>query len=110
MTHKTSGKLKIKKGDSVKVLSGKDKGKTGKVLRVYPTLGKVVVENVGVHTKFEKSRRPGTPGQRIQASSPISVSKIMLIDSHSGKPTRVGFKTLDNGTKQRIAKVSGKAV
>lgn len=105
-----TNKLKIKKGDSVKVLSGKDKGKTGKVLRVLPALGRLVVEGVGIHTKFEKSRRAGQPGQRIEASSPISVSKVMLVDSHSGKPTRVGYQTLDNGTKQRIAKVSGKAV
>lgn len=105
-----TNKLRIKKGDSVKVLSGKDKGKTGKVLRVLPALGKLVVEGVGIHTKFEKSRRAGQPGQRIEASSPISVSKVMLIDSHSGRPTRVGYQTLDNGTKQRVAKVSGKAV
>lgn len=105
-----TNKMKIKKGDTVKVLSGKDKGKTGKVLRVLPAVSRVVVENVAVHTKFEKSRRAGQPGQRIQASSPISVSKVMLVDSSSGKTTRVGYKTLDNGTKQRIAKASGKAV
>jgi large subunit ribosomal protein L24 len=102
--------LKIRKGDTVKVLSGKDKGKTGKVLRVYPADRKVVVENVNIHTKFEKSRRAGQPGQKITFSSPMPVSKVMLMDSSNSKPTRVGYKFLDNGDKQRIGKVSGKAV
>ncbi len=102
--------MKIKKGDNVKVISGKDKGKTGSVLRVLPEINRVVVENVNIHTKFEKSRRPGQPGQKIQAPAPINVSKVMLIDSNSGKPTRVGYIFLENGTKQRIGKSSGKAV
>ena len=106
----SQAKLKIKKGDTVKVLSGKDKGKTGKVLRVYPENSKVVVENVNVHTKFQRSRKAGQPGTQITLSSPLSISKVMLVDSNSGKPTRVGFQILDDGTKQRIAKKSGKAV
>lgn len=103
-------KLKIKKGDTVKVLSGKDKGKTGKVLRVYVSDRKVVVENVNMHTKFQKSRRAGQPGQKINFAGPMNVSKVMLVDENSGKPTRVGFKFLDDGSKQRIAKKSGKAI
>jgi len=102
-------KLKIKKGDTVKVISGKDKGKTGKVLRVLPTVSKIVVENVNVHTKFEKGRRTGQPGQKITAAGPFPVSKVMLVDG-SGSPTRVGYQILDNGTKQRIGRASGKAV
>ncbi len=107
----TQVKLKIKKGDTVKVLSGKDKGKTGKVLRVLPSVHKVVVENVNVHTKYERPRgtRQRTP-QQISFASPMPVSKVMLVDSNSGKPTRVGYQILENGTKQRIAKKSGKAV
>lgn len=103
-------KLKIKKGDTVKILSGKDKGKTGKVLRVYTDTRKVVVENVNVHTKFEKGRTNRQVGQKISFSSPIAISKVMLIDANSGQPTRVGFQLLENGTKQRIAKKSGKAI
>lgn len=102
-------KLKIRKGDTVRVISGKDKGKTGKVLRVLPTMAKVVVENVNIHTKFEKSRRPGQPGQKITSASPFPVSKVMIIDS-SGSPTRVGYQFLENGTKQRIGKASGKGI
>lgn len=103
-------RLKIKKGDTVKVLSGKDKGKSGKVIRVLPQANKVVVENVNLHTKFEKSKTAGKPGQKVVMPSPMPVSKVMLMDSSSGKPTRVGYKVLENGTKQRIAKASGKAV
>jgi len=103
-------KLKIKKGDNVKVLSGKDKGKTGKVLQVLPSWGKVVVENVNMHTRFEKSRKAGQPGKKVTFSSPMPISKLQLLDPHSGKPSRVGFKTLETGVKQRIAKVSDKAV
>jgi large subunit ribosomal protein L24 len=103
-------KMKIRKGDKVKILSGKDKGKTGTVLRALPSVGKVVVENVNVHTKFEKGKTRRQTSQRVTFSSPMHVSKVMLIDSDSGKPTRVGYQLLDNGTKQRLAKRSGKAV
>ena len=103
-------KMKIKKGDTVKILSGKDKGKTGSVLRVLPTVGKVVVDNVNMHTKFEKGKTRRQTGQKITAPGPLNVSKVMLIDSNSGRPSRVGYKILENGTKQRIAKASGKAI
>ena len=105
----TINKLKIKKGDTVKVISGKDKGKTGKVLRVIPGISKIVIENVNLHTKFEKSKRAGQPGQKITTASPFAVSKVMLLDS-AGMPTRVGYEFLENGTKQRIGKSNGKAV
>jgi large subunit ribosomal protein L24 len=103
-------KLKIKKGDTVKVLSGKDKGKTGKVLSVAPKDGKVVVENVNAHTRFERSRQAGAAGKKIVFFSPMPVSKVMLVDGNSGQPSRVGFRYLENGNKQRIAKKSDKAV
>lgn len=103
-------KMKIKKGDTVKILSGKDKGKTGSVIRAIPALGKVVVDNINMHTKFERSKRAGQPGQKVVFAGAMPVSKVMLIDSNSGKPSRVGYKLMDNGTKQRIAKKSDKAV
>ena len=106
----TQLKMKIKKGDTVKVLSGKDKGKTGTVLRALPTIGKVVVENVNMHTKFEKGKTGRQVGQQIKFAGAMHVSKVMLMDSNSGKPTRIGYKTLENGTKQRIGRKSGKAV
>ena len=103
-------KLKIKKGDTVKILSGKDKGKTGKVILVIPKLGKAVVENVNVHTRFERSKKAGEPGKKIQFPAGLPISKLMLIDSNSGSPSRVGYKFLESGVKQRIGKASGKAV
>jgi len=103
-------KLKIKTGDTVKVLSGKDKGKTGKVLKVMPKAGKVMVENVNLHTRFERSRNAGEPGKKITFFAAMPISKVMLIDPNSGNPSRVNYTFLDNGSKQRIAKASGKAV
>ncbi len=103
-------KLRIKKGDTVKVLSGKDKGKTGKVLSVIPAISKLVIENVNMHTKFERSKTAGQPGKKVTLSSPMSISKVQLVDSNSGSPSRVGYKFLENGKKQRVAKKSGKAV
>lgn len=107
----TQLKMKIKKGDTVKILSGKDKGKTGTVIRAIPSIGKVVVENVNMHTKFEKAKtRRQVSGQKITFAGALHVSKVMLMDSNSGKPTRIGYQILENGTKQRIGRKSGKAV
>ncbi len=102
--------MKIKKGDTVKVLSGKDRGKTGKILAVHPGLDKVVVENVNLHTRFERSRKAGQPGTRVTMPSPLHASKVQLVDPSSGKPTRIGYKVLENGNKQRVARKSGQAV
>lgn len=103
-------KMKIRKGDTVQVLSGKDKGKTGTVIKVIPKIGKVVVENINTHTKFERSKTAGKPGQQVKISSPLPVSKVMLLDNNSGRPSRIGYSFLESGKKQRIAKQSGKAV
>jgi large subunit ribosomal protein L24 len=103
-------KLKIKTGDTVKILSGKDKGKTGKVLKVLPKAGKVMVDNVSLHTRFERSKKAGEGGKKVTFFGSIPVSKVMLVDPNSGQATRVSFTFLENGAKQRIAKSSGKAV
>lgn len=102
--------LRIKKGDTVKVLSGKDKGKTGKVILVHPKDGKVTVENANMRTRFERSKKAGEPGKKITFAAPMHAGKVMLIDPNSGNSTRINYKFLDNGNKQRIAKASGKAV
>jgi large subunit ribosomal protein L24 len=103
-------KLRIKKGDTVKVLSGKDKGKTGKILQVLPKAAKVVVENVNMHTRFERSKKAGEKGKKVTFASPMPAGKVMLVDPNSGSTTRVSYKFLENGSKQRIAKASQKAV
>lgn len=103
-------KLKIKKGDTVKVLSGKYKGNTGKVLQVMPKFSKIVVENVNLKTRFEKAKKAGEKGKKVSFPSPMPVGKVMLIDSNSGNTTRIGYNFLENGKKQRISKESGKAI
>lgn len=95
-------KLKIKKGDTVKVISGKDKGKEGKVIQVFPLLEKVVVEKVNISKKHLKSRKSGEPGQTIEFAAPLHVSKVMLICPHCGRVTRVGSQYSKEGGKARI--------
>lgn len=81
---------RIKTGDQVLVLSGKDKGKKGKVLQVFPQQQRVVVEGVNQMTKNVRARRQKETGQRVQFNGPIHLSNVMLIDPKSGRPTRVG--------------------
>lgn len=102
--------MKIKKGDMVKIITGKDKGKTGKITQVFPALAKVVVEGLNIHQRHLRPRKQGEKGQRIEYSAPITISNVMLIDPRSGLSTRVGYKTLESGEKVRIAKKSGEVV
>ena len=99
--------MKIKTGDKVVVLSGKDKGKTGKVISADPKNGKVVVEGVNVAKRHLKARRPGEEGGIISKEATIDLSNIAVADPKDGKATRVGFKVLDDGRKVRFAKRSG---
>lgn len=95
--------MKIKKGDSVKVLSGKDRGKNGKVLRAVPVANKVVVEGINVVKKHQKATKSGAKGQRITVPMPMNVSNLQLVCPKCGKPTRVGYK-LTQDKKLRICK------
>jgi len=97
--------MKIKKNDKVIIISGKDKGKTGKVLKVSPAENKIIVDGVNIRKKHQKPTRSGQKGQIIDKIFPIQVSNVMLIDPKSGKPTRVG-KKLVGGKYVRIAKKS----
>ena len=96
---------KIKKGDTVKVIAGKDKGKDGKVLAVKD--GKVLVEGIGMVTKHTKPSAANQQGGIVHQEAPIDASNVMLI--HDGKPTRVGFK-MDGDKKVRFAKSTGKVI
>ena len=98
--------MNIKKDDKVVVLSGKDKGKQGKVLVADPKAGKVVVEGVNVATKHQKPRQQGQEGGIIKVETPIYVSKVQLVCPKCGKNTRVGHK-LENGKKSRVCKKCG---
>ena len=84
--------LNVKKGDTVVVISGKDKGKQGKILVAYPEKERVVVQNANMITKHVKPRRQGEPGGRIEKEGTIHVSNVMLVCPKCGKPTRVGHK------------------
>ena len=98
--------MKIKKDDKVIVLSGKDKGKEGKVLIADPKGGKVVVEGVNVATKHQKPRQQGQDGGIIKVETPVYVSKVQLICPKCGKATRVAHKIV-NGKKVRVCKQCG---
>jgi large subunit ribosomal protein L24 len=105
-----NNKLHVKKDDKVFVITGKDKGKTGRVLEAYPRENRVLVEGVNMIKKHQKPNQENPQGGIISKEAPIHVSNVMLIDPKSGKPTRVGYKTLENGKKVRIAKKSGEVI
>src|SRR5688572_2773908 len=98
-------KLHVKKGDTVKVLAGDDKGKTGKVLKVIPEKNRALVEGVNMVTKHRKPTAQNTSGKIEKIEAPIHLSNIMVTEG--GTPTRVGRKLNDNGRLQRYAKRSG---
>ena len=96
--------MNIKKNDTVVVLSGKDKGVKGKVLVALPSENKVVVEKVNVATCHTKPRRQGEVGGRIEAEGALYASKVQVICPKCKQPTRVGYKTLEDGSKVRVCK------
>ena len=95
--------MNVKKNDTVIVLSGKDKGKSGKVIAADPKADKVIVEGVNVATKHQKAQKKGQDGGIIKVETPIYVSKVQLVCPKCGKPTRVGYKFVD-GKKVRYCK------
>jgi len=99
-------KLKIKKDDNVVVISGRDKGKSGEVLRVYPAEARAIVQGVHIARRHSKPRM-GDPGGIVEKELTIHVSNLAHVDPQSGKPTRVGYKFLDDGRKVRFARRSG---
>ncbi|HRK98311.1 MAG TPA: 50S ribosomal protein L24 [Alphaproteobacteria bacterium] len=105
----TQTKLKIKKGDQIVVMTGKDKGKTGEVTKVIPSESRIVAAGINMMTKHAKPTQFSAGGlQRIEA--PIHVSNVALADPKNGKATKVGMKTLADGKKVRVAKKSGETI
>ena len=98
---------RIKKEDQVLVISGKDKGKRGSVLRILPTVNRVVVEGVNMVTRHVKAQAGVAQTGMVQGEAPISLSNVMLIDPETGNVGRTGQKVLEDGTKVRVVK-SGK--
>jgi large subunit ribosomal protein L24 len=102
--------MKVKKGDMVLVIAGKDKGMKGRVLTAMPRVEKLVVEGVNrvkKHTRIRTTQRGAKTGGIVTQEAPIHVSNVMVIDS-DGKPTRIGFRIDENGVKVRISRRSGK--
>lgn len=102
--------MKIKKGDIVLVISGKDRGKKGKVLNVIPTKRKVLVDGVNLRKKHQRPKRSGEKGQIITKPAPIDVSNVKIICSKCGKAVRVGYKLIEGSKKYRICKKCGQEI
>ncbi|MFS1514666.1 50S ribosomal protein L24 [Chengkuizengella sp. SCS-71B] len=105
-----NNKLHVKKEDTVIVISGKDKGKKGRIIQALPRQNKVLVEGVNLIKKHARPSQDNPQGGIITQEAPIHVSNVMLADPKSGKPTRIGYKVLDNGKKVRVAKKSGQVI
>ena len=103
-------KLHIKKGDNVYVNSGEDRGKTGRVLQVFPAKGRAIVEGVNFMTKATKPTAKYPQGGLIKTEAPVHISNLNLVDPKSGKPTRVGTRLDDKGKRVRYSKRSGEEI
>ncbi|HEX3784676.1 MAG TPA: 50S ribosomal protein L24 [Pseudonocardiaceae bacterium] len=104
--------MKVKKGDTVVVISGKDKGAKGKVIQAYPDSQRVLVEGVNrikKHTKVTQTQRGAQSGGIVTQEAAIHVSNVMVVDS-DGKPTRVGYRENDEGKRVRVSKRNGKDI
>ncbi len=101
---------RIRKGDKVVVITGADRGKRGEVLSVRPKDNRAVVQGVNIAKKHTKATGMGQPGGIVEQEATIHLSNVMLIDPKTDKPTRVGFRILDDGRKVRVARPSGDVI
>ena len=104
------GAAKIKKGDQVVVLSGKDKGRTGTVTKGMPKDGKVIVDGINVAARHRKPTQTNPQGGIDRSPAPLAISKVAVADPKDGKPTRVRFETKKDGKKVRVAVKSGETI
>ncbi len=102
--------MRIKKGDTVVVIAGKDKGKRGKVLQVLPKKNKIIVEGINIVTKHQRPDQQLQQGGIINQESAIDVSNVMFWDKKAGQGARIGYKFLDNGEKVRMSKKTGEEI
>ncbi len=100
-------KFKIKVGDKVQIVAGRDKGTIGSVTQVFPKEERVVVEGANIRYRHIRPTRKGDKGQKIEFNAPLHISNVMVIDPKSEKPTRVGYTVNEKGVKVRITKKSG---
>ena len=102
--------MPVTRGDTVRVMRGEDKGKEGKVLRVFPKTGRITIEGINIAKRHRKQRTPDEQGGIIDFPAPMAVSNVMLLDPKTGEPTRVRAKIDADGTKERIGAKSGQAI
>ena len=103
-------RIHVTRGDTVRVMRGEDKGKEGKVLKVFPKTGRVTVEGVNIVKRHRKARRPEEQSGIIEMPAPIHLSNVMLLDPKTGEPTRLRARIDTDGTKERISAKSGDAI
>ena len=103
-------KIRITKGDTVQIMRGDDKGKTGEVIRVFPKTGRLTVKGVNIVKRHRKARRAEEQSGIIEFEAPIHHSNVMLVDPKKGNPTRIRMRIDDDGTKERISIKSGDAI
>jgi len=96
--------MRIKKGDNVIVISGKDKGRQGKVISALPEERSIIIENINLKKKHQKPKVSGKKGEKIETPRPVSISSVMLVCRNCGKPSRVGYILGESGRKLRICK------
>jgi len=102
--------MRIKKGDTVVVIAGKDKGKRGKVLQVLPKKNKIIVEGINIVTKHQRPDQQLQQGGIINQESAIDISNVMFWDKKAGQGVRIGYKFLDNGEKVRMSRKTGEEI
>ena len=103
-------KMHVTKGDTVRVMRGDDKGREGKVLRIYPKTGRVLVEGINIVKKHRKARTAEEQSGIIEAPAPVHSSNVMLLDSKTGEPTRTKARIDTDGTKERVGVRSGEPI
>ena len=104
--------MRVRKGDTVLIIAGKDKGAKGRVIQAYPDTGRVLVEGVNrikKHTRVSRTQRGASSGGIVTQEATVDVSNVMVVDS-DGKPTRVGYRTDDEGKRVRVSRRSGKDI
>jgi large subunit ribosomal protein L24 len=103
-------KYKVRKNDTVMVIAGRERGKTGKVLRVLPERGRVIVERLNIVKRHSKPRGAASPGGIVEKEAPIAISNVMVFCERCNAPVRVGVKAADDGTRSRVCRRCGEAL
>ena len=102
--------MKLKKGDNVVVIAGKEKGKTGTIIRVFPARNLVVIDKVNIAKRHRRATQAGRKGQIIDIASPIHASNVMIADPKTGKPSRIKIQSDKEGNRSRVAVKSGESI